>query len=127
MAYTAVVWEIRLHPEVGEWFLGLCRDDPASADLVAEAIDLLAERGPGLGRPLVDRLKGSMYHHMKELRPGSAGTSEIRMIFAFDPAREAIFLVAGDKSGRWQSWYRSAIPLADARFTEHLAALKEEQ
>lgn len=97
------------------------------ADLVAEAIDLLAERGPGLGRPLVDRLKGSMYHHMKELRPGSAGVSEIRMSFAFDPAREAIFLIAGDKSGRWQSWYRNAIPLADTRFTEHLAALKEER
>ena len=33
-------------------------------------------------------------------------------IFAFDPAREAVFLVAGDKSGRWQTWYRAAIPLA---------------
>ena len=36
------------------------------------------------------------------------------MIFAFDPVREAVFLVAGDKSGRWQAWYRAAIPLADA-------------
>jgi hypothetical protein len=57
----------------------------------------------------------------KELRPGSVGASEIPMIFAFGPAREAIFLVAGDKSGRWQSWHRSAIRLADARFTEYLA------
>ncbi|WP_446686952.1 type II toxin-antitoxin system RelE/ParE family toxin [Phytohabitans kaempferiae] len=64
---------------------------------------------------------------MKELRPGSAGASEIRMIFAFDPVREAIFLVAGDKAGRWQSWYETAIPLADARFEEHLASLKEGQ
>jgi hypothetical protein len=64
---------------------------------------------------------------MKELRPGSAGESEIRLIFAFDPVREAIFLVAGDKAGRWQSWYQRAIPLADARFEEHLAALEEEQ
>ena len=39
----------------------------------------------------------------------------------------AVFLVAGDKSGRWQAWYRTAIPLADARFTEHLAALKAEE
>ena len=93
---------------------------------MAEAIDLLAEHGPALGRPLVDRLKGSTFHHMKELRPGSAGTSEIRMIFAFDPAREAIFLVAGDKSGRWREWYRDAIPVADARFEEHLTALKDD-
>jgi hypothetical protein len=85
------------------------------------------EQGPGLGRPLVDRLKGSTYHHMKELRPGSSGYSEIRMIFAFDPHREAIFLVAGDKSGAWQAWYRAAIPLADDRFTEHLTRLKEEE
>ena len=48
------------------------------------------------------------------------------MIFAFDPLREAIFLVAGDKSGQWQSWYRRAIPLADVRFEEHLTNLKEE-
>jgi hypothetical protein len=120
------VWEVRLHPEVETWFLTLCRTDPASADLVAEAIDLLAEHGPALGRPLVDRLKGSTFHHMKELRPGSAGTSEVRMIFAFDPAREAIFLVAGDKSGRWREWYRVAIPVADARFEEHLTALKDD-
>jgi hypothetical protein len=63
---------------------------------------------------------------MKELRPGSAGSTEVRMIFAFDPMREAVFLVAGDKSGQWKAWYRTAIPLADARFTEHLTALKEE-
>lgn len=120
------MWEVKLHPAVEEWFLDLCRSDPAGADLVAEAIDLLSEHGPALGRPLVDRLKGSSFHHMKELRPGSAGSTEIRMIFAFDPAREAVFLVAGDKSGQWQNWYRTAIALADARFEEHLTNLKEE-
>ena len=116
-----------LHSEVEAWFLELCRTDADSADLVAEALDLLVEHGPALGRPLVDRLKGSTFHHMKELRPGSSGATELRMIFAFDPAREAIFLVAGDKSGQWQTWYRSAIPLADARFEEHLRNLKEER
>jgi hypothetical protein len=126
-AYTFSVWEVSLHSEVEAWFIDLCRRDPISADLVAEAIDLLAENGPALGRPLVDRLKGSRFHHMKELRPGSAGTTEIRMIFVFDPSREAIFLVAGDKSGRWQAWYRTAIPVAEARFEEHLMRLKEEQ
>lgn len=119
------VWEVSLHPEVEAWFLELCRGDPTTADLVAEAIDILSEQGPALGRPLVDRLKGSLYHNMKELRPGSAGATEVRMIFAFDPIREAVFLVAGDKSGQWEAWYRKAIPLADARFTDHLTALKE--
>ena len=49
--YTLRVWEISLHPEVEAWFLDLCRADPASADLVAEAIDLLSEQA----RPWVAR------------------------------------------------------------------------
>jgi hypothetical protein len=125
--YTARVWEISLHPEVEAWFLDLCRTDPVSADLVAEAIDLLTEHGPALGRPLVDRIQASRFHHMKELRPGSSGTTEVRLLFAFDPHREAIFLIAGDKSGQWKKWYQAAIPIADARFEEHLTSLKEER
>ncbi|MEX5631872.1 type II toxin-antitoxin system RelE/ParE family toxin [Parafrankia sp. FMc2] len=121
------MWVVLLHTEVERWFLDLCDTDSASADLVAEAIDVLGENGPGLGRPLVDRLRGSSYHNMKELRPGSAGSTEIRMLFAFNPRREAIFLVAGDKSGAWQAWYSTAVPLADARFGEHLMALKERE
>jgi hypothetical protein len=65
--------------------------------------------------------------NMKELRPGSTGASEARIIFAFDPVREAVFLIAGDKSGRWKTWYHTAIPLADTRFAEHIAALKVEE
>ena len=121
------MWDIRLHSEVEAWFPDLGMTDPDSADQVAEAIDLLVEHGPSLGRPPVDRLKGSAYHNMKELRPGSAGPTEVRMIFAFDPAREAIFLVGGDKSGQWSTWYTKTIPLADARFAEHLKALKEDR
>src|SRR6185369_15587555 len=116
--YNGEVWEISLHPEVEAWFLDLCRTDPLSADLVAEAIDLLCERGPGLGRPLVDRITASRFHNMKELRPGSAGSTEVRLLFAFDPRREAIFLIAGDKSGHWRTWYQAAIPLADERYEE---------
>ena len=107
--------------QVEEWFLELCDSDPDSADRVAEAIDLLADHGPALGRPAVDRLKGSRFHNMKELRPGSSGSTEIRLIFAFDPRREAIILVAGDKAGAWTQWYRDAIPLADQRYAAHLA------
>ena len=120
-------WEVLLHPEVEAWFLGLCRDDPVTADGISDAIDQLVEQGPGLGRPLVDRIQGSRFHNMKELRPPSAGSSEIRMLFAFDPAREAIFLVAGDKAGNWNRWYRQAIALADERYIEHLISLKEDE
>lgn len=47
------------------------------------------------------------------------------MAFAFDPAREAILLVAGDKSGVGQGkFYKALIEKADKRFDRHLAALK---
>lgn len=121
------MWEVSLHAEVEAWFLEMCRADPVTADLVSEAIDLLTEQGPALGRPLVDRLRTSRFHNMKELRPGSSGTTEVRLIFAFDPMREAVFLVAGDKSGRWQTWYQTAIPVADERYEQHLQRLKQEQ
>jgi hypothetical protein len=61
---------------------------------------------------------------MKELRPGSTGSSEVRILFAFDPVRRAVLLVAGDKSGNWKGWYDTAIPLADERCDAHLAELE---
>jgi hypothetical protein len=57
---------------------------------------------------------------MKELRPGSSGRSEVRILFAFDRRRQAILLVAGDKAGKWDRWHKRMIPLADDRFDEHL-------
>ncbi|CAL9647862.1 Putative toxin HigB2 [Actinosynnema sp. ALI-1.44] len=44
----------------------------------------------------------------------------MRILFAFDPRRQAILLVAGDKAGDWRGWYERNIPLADRRFDEHL-------
>ena len=113
-----------LHDDVDAWFLTLCKEDPDSATLIAAAIDKLADDGPTLGRPLVDRIKGSRHHNMKELRPGSTGTSEIRILFTFDPHRQGILLIAGDKTGNWRQWYASNIPLADDRLDEHLAYLE---
>jgi hypothetical protein len=41
-------------------------------------------------------------------------------LFVFDPARNAVLLVAGDKAGQWDRWYRQAIPLAEARYETYL-------
>jgi hypothetical protein len=97
--------------------------DDRSHELVIAALELLAERGPLLGRPLVDTVNGSRYSNMKELRPGSAGRTELRVLFAFDPQRVAILLVAGDKQGLWQRWYDDNVPVADDRFDAHLQTL----
>jgi hypothetical protein len=65
--------------------------------------------------------------HLKELRPGSSGTSEIRTLFAFDPWRSAILLIAGDKSGRWNCWYTDAIPRAEHSYDVYLKERAEEE
>jgi hypothetical protein len=100
--------------------------DNISASLVRDSVELLAERGPALGRPAVDRITGSILHNLKELRPGSAGKTEIRILFVFDPQRRAILLVAGDKAGHWTRWYRDAIKLAEDRYTRFMATPPEE-
>ncbi len=72
------------------------------------------------GRPLADRVRHSRLSNLKELRPGSAGRSEIRILYIFDPRRNAVLLVAGDKAGKWEAWYRQAIPLAEQRYEDYL-------
>ncbi|WP_369681066.1 type II toxin-antitoxin system RelE/ParE family toxin, partial [Enteractinococcus helveticum] len=73
----------------------------------------LKKSAPQLGRPLVDTVTASRHKNMKELRPGSAGRTELRILFAFDPDRQAILLLAGDKAGNWTRWYKKNIPVAD--------------
>jgi hypothetical protein len=112
-----MTWAVILLSEVEAWFLSL---DVETSEQVAAAIDLLAEEGPTLGRPIVDRIKGSTLHNMKELRPGSTGGTEVRILFVFDPQRQAVLLVGGDKSGAWKTWYGQAIPLAEKRYADYL-------
>src|SRR5579863_300836 len=86
---------------------------------------LLQQFGPQLGRPRVDTLRGSRHANMKELR-FSADDGEWRVAFAFDTKREAILLVAGDKSGVGEKrFYRELIRKADDRFDAHLARPKK--
>jgi hypothetical protein len=85
---------------------------------------LLESFGPRLGRPHVDTLKGSKSVNMKELR-FEAADGVWRVAFAFDIARQAVVLVAGDKSGQSEArFYRSLIARADERFDDHLARQK---
>lgn len=77
-------------PTVGS--IDWAADDPDSHRQAVYAIEALAEGGSNLGRPLVDRIKGSSLHNLPELRPGSAGTTEMRILFAFDPWRSSVLL-----------------------------------
>ena len=123
-----MAWTIVLLSEVRAWYDALTESDPDTADSVASAIDLLEERGPQLGRPLVDTLEGTTLPNLKELRPGSTGRSELRILFVFDPERQAVLLTAGNKSGQWKAWYEEHIPLAERRYAAWLAgAYRDEE
>jgi hypothetical protein len=113
-------WNVELTPEAEAWYMALEDHD---ANRIAAAFDELGQRGPALGRPFVDSIKGSRHHNMKELR--SIG-GHLRALFAFDPRRHAIVLLGGDKSGDWQGWYRRSVPVADKTYERHLRSLGEE-
>jgi len=55
-----------------------------------------------------------------------AGRSEVRVLFVFDPWRAAILLVADDKTGNWDRWYREAIPRAERLYETYLAERQKE-
>jgi hypothetical protein len=72
-------------------------------------------------------LNGSRHANLKELR-FSAADGESRVAFAFDTKRNALLLVAGDKSGVGEKqFYRELIRKADLRFDAHLDRLKKER
>lgn len=115
------MWEIEYTDEFEAFWDDLDEDAQAT---VAAAVERLAANGPALGRPLVDQVKGSTIHNLKEIRP--LGTS-IRVLFVFDPRRAAILLLGADKAEHgWKAWYVGAVEQAERLYAEHLEELREE-
>lgn len=113
-------WIVLFHDAFNAEFLTL--DERLQDELLAHA-RLLGNFGPNLGRPTVDGLKGSKHANMKELRFSWEG-GVWRIAFAFDPLRQAILPVGGDKGGADpRRFYKRLIAVADARLDEHLASL----
>lgn len=117
-------WTVLFHDAFDAEFQAL--SEGLQDELLAHA-RLLGEFGPNLGRPTVDSLRGSQHANMKELRFGW-DNGVWRVAFAFDPKRQAILLVGGDKGGADQKrFYKRLIAVADGRFNEHLASLAAEK
>src|SRR4051812_10330344 len=112
------LYDVYFTSQAEDWLMQL---DDNDYDAIMARIELLEERGPGLGRPVVDSISGSRHPNMKELRAGS-----MHALFAFDPLRQAIVLVGGDKRDDWTGWYERNIPLADELLDAHLESLREE-
>lgn len=117
-----MAWRVVLHPSFRRELSTLSE---AVQDELGVHASTLAEYGPALGRPRADTLRGSRHPNMKELR-FDADRGVWRVAFAFDPERQAILLVAGDKRGaNERAFYRRLIRLADERYEAHLQRLRD--
>lgn len=116
-----MAWTVRNHDDFDPEYDGL--PDEVQDEILA-LLPLLKEHGPTLGRPHVDTLNGSKHANMKELR-FNAADGVWRVALAFDPEREGVLLIAGDKSGKSEKqFYKALIAKADKRYDAHLAQLK---
>jgi hypothetical protein len=114
------MWTVATTDGFDGWFASLDHDGQAK-------VELLKLLGPRLSRPHADTLNGSRHANMKELR---ADTSHkvMRIVFAFDPNRAAILLVAGEKSGVNQKrFYKQLIAKADELYDAHLMRVRAQK
>lgn len=117
-----VAWEVEFTDEFETWWHTLSESEQGKVDA---RVRLLMERGPNLGFPFSSQVKTSRFPEMRELR-AQAGGDPLRMLYAFDPRRTAILLVAGDKTGD-DRWYETNVPLADRLFERHIATIGTER
>lgn len=119
-----MVWNVFFHDDFDDEFENF---KPEVQDAIFARAKLLELVGHNLGRPHVDTLIGSKHANMKELRL-YADNGVWRIAFAFDPLRNAIILVGGDKSGISEKrFYKKLIAKADARFDNHLQRINENE
>lgn len=106
--------------EFSAWFDAL---DKVEQSAIEKRVDLLADQGPALQRPVVGEITTSKYPNMKELR-ASAGPARLRVLFLFDPRGEAILLLGADKSedSQFNCWHTTAIPAAETLYENFLKA-----
>lgn len=117
-------WLIRQTVEFQEWFDEA--DDVLQEDTL-EHVEVLKQFGPNLGRPYVDTLKGSKLKNLKELRFNS-GNKVIRVFFIFDPERNAVLLIGGDKAGSGdKTFYDVMIDQSEKIYGRYLEILKRKK
>jgi len=116
-----MAYEVEVTDEWLAWFRDLTAEEQ---DELAAGIGLLETRGPHLPFPYGSGVSMSRHAHMRELRTQIHGRP-FRTLYAFDPRRVAILLIAGDKTGD-DRWYDTHVRKADDLYDEHLETLRGE-
>lgn len=115
------MWEVEYTNEFGVWWDNLDGDGQEAIDA---AVEKLAQYGPTLPFPISSAIVQSRHPHMRELRIQYKGRP-LRVLYAFNPMRNAILLLGGDKQGD-KRWYDEHVPRADVLYDIHLAELQRE-
>ncbi len=111
---------VKVTEEFERWIQSLSHRDQKA---VLQVVKILEQVGVALGDPYSSALRGSR-HALRELRP-KRGASPLRIIYAFDPKREALLLLGGDK-GDDKRFYQRAVPRAEQLWEAHLEELEKE-
>jgi hypothetical protein len=109
--------EVIATDEFAAWYKDLSESHQAA---VIRVVDLLEALGLKLGFPYCSDLKGSK-HALRELRVKAKG-SQIRIAYAFDTKRQAVLLLAGDKTGD-DRFYEWLVPAAERLWLQYLKEL----
>lgn len=115
------MWNIKQTEEFQEWFDS--SDEKLQAEII-EHVGILGRMGPLLGRPYVDTIKGSSLTNLKELR-FSCGEKVIRVFFVFDPDRNGVLLIGGNKASSGDKhFYKKMIDLSEKIYRKYLEHTK---
>jgi hypothetical protein len=115
------VIEVIATDEFAGWYEEL---DEADTKAVVRVVGLLEARGVSLGFPYSSEIKGSQYA-LRELRVQSGG-SPLRILYAFDPKRQAVLLLGADKTGmNDEQFYKTSVPKAESLWIEYLKDIEE--
>jgi hypothetical protein len=120
--YSGFVVEVLFTDEFGTWWDGLTAEEQGS---VNATVILLSTKGIALGYPHSSKISASRHSHVRELRIQHEGRP-YRVLYAFDPNRDALLLIGGDKTGN-DRWYEIFVPIADRLYDEHLDELKRKK
>lgn len=91
---TTPKWTVLWMAEFRSWYEGLSPEQVAAVDY---SVALLAEHGPLLGMPHAKKVTDAP-EPIIELRPSSRKYA-MRVFYAFNPRREAVLILGGDKKG----------------------------
>jgi hypothetical protein len=112
--------EVVVTDEFTEWFLEL---DDIDGEEVGRIVGLLEVRGVTLGFPHSSDIRGSRYA-LRELRIQSKGRP-LRVLYAFDPKRQAVLLFGGDKTGMGDDrFYGMSVPRAEKLWIDYLSEME---